>query len=140
MFELSDPVADIAIICCNFDESLRFYHELLGMEIAIDIQIPGELARQVGLAPSGFRQVRLRAGDTLIKLAEMPSPPPPPDREFTAGVRWLTFKVRDVASTVERLKQRGVEFLSEPVAAPDAAGVVCARDPDGILIEFVQPR
>ena len=33
---------------------------------------------------------------------------------------------------------KGVEFLSDPVSAPDAAAVVCARDPDGILIEFVQ--
>jgi catechol 2,3-dioxygenase-like lactoylglutathione lyase family enzyme len=139
MFELGHPVVDIAVICSNFDESFRFYHELLGMEVALDVQIPGELAQKVGLAPSGFRQVRLRAGDTLIKLAEMPSPPPPRNREFAAGVRWLTFMVQDVAATVEQLKLRGVEFLSEPAAAPDAVGVICTQDPDGIIIEIVQP-
>ncbi|MCZ6675792.1 MAG: VOC family protein [Candidatus Poribacteria bacterium] len=50
----------------------------------------------------------------------------------------MTFFVADVEETVATLKQKGVEFVSDPVTAPDAAGVVCARDPDGILIEFVQ--
>jgi hypothetical protein len=30
--------------------------------------------------------------------------------------------------------------LSDPIAAPDAAGVVCAVDPDGALIELVQKK
>ena len=102
----------------------------------VDIAIT--LAQDVGLAPTGFRQVRLRAGNTLIKLMDIESPLPTPTDEFSAGVRWLTFIVADIQKTVENLKQNGVEFLSEPISAPDAAGVVCAKDPDGILIELVQ--
>ena len=77
MINLTHPVVDIAIICSNFEESLRFYHEVLGLEIAFELHISDELAQSVGLAPRGFRQVRLKAGDTLIKLAEIASPPPP---------------------------------------------------------------
>ena len=138
MLKLTHPIIDIAITCSNFEESLRFYHEQLGLEIVLDIQIPDDVATGAGLAPSGFRQVRLKAGDTLIKLMDIESPPPTPSYEFSAGVRWLTFFVEDVRQTVGALKQKGVEFLSEPVTAPDAAGVACARDPDGILIELVQ--
>ena len=65
-------------------------------------------------------------------------PPVPVSGQFKPGVRWLTFFVEDVQQTVSDLEQRGVTFLSPPVSAPDAAGVVCAQDPDGILIEFVQ--
>jgi hypothetical protein len=36
------------------------------------------------------------------------------------------------------LKAKGVEFMSDPVSAPDAKHVVCAKGPDGMLIEFVQ--
>jgi catechol 2,3-dioxygenase-like lactoylglutathione lyase family enzyme len=110
----------------------------LGFEIVLDIEIPDSLAQDVGLAPTGFRQVRLKAGNTLIKLMDIESPLPTPTDEFSAGVRWLTFIVADIQKTVENLKQNGVEFLSEPISAPDAAGVVCAKDPDGILIELVQ--
>ena len=138
MLQLTHPIIDIAITCSNFEESLRFYHECLGLEIVLDIQIPEDVATGAGLAPRGFRQVRLQAGQTLIKLMSIESPPPTPSYDFSAGVRWLTFFVKDVWGTVEKLKQKGVEFLSEPVGAPDAGGVVCARDPDGILIELVQ--
>ena len=140
MINLTHPVVDIAIICSNFEESLRFYHEVLGLEIAFELHISDELAQSVGLAPRGFRQVRLKAGDTLIKLAEIASPPPPLSGEFSAGVNWLTFLVEDIEHTIEQLKRNGVEPLAEPFSALDAAGVVCVRDPDGLLIEFVQPR
>ncbi|MDE0484222.1 MAG: VOC family protein [Candidatus Poribacteria bacterium] len=138
MLNLSHPTVDIAITCSNFEESLDFYHNKLGFEIVLDLEIPAALARDVGLAPTGFRQVRLKAGNTLIKLMDIEEPPPTPTDEFSAGVRWLTFFVADIQKTVETLKQNGVEFLSEPISAPDAAGVVCAKDPDGILIELVQ--
>ena len=138
VLNLSHPTVDIAITCSNFAESLDFYHKKLGFEIVLELEIPETLAREVGLAPTGFRQVRLKAGNTLIKLMDIESPPPTPTEAFPAGVRWLTFFVEDIEKTVDILKQSGVEFLSEPVSAPDAAGVACAPDPDGILIELVQ--
>jgi catechol 2,3-dioxygenase-like lactoylglutathione lyase family enzyme len=46
--------------------------------------------------------------------------------------------VEDVYETKRDLEALGVQFLTDPVGAPDAGGVVCAVDPDGILIEFVQ--
>lgn len=138
MLNLSHPTVDIAITCSNFADSLDFYHKKLGFEMVLELEIPETLATEVGLAPTGFRQVRLKAGNTLIKLMDIASPPPTPTEAFTAGVHWLTFFVQDIGKTVENLKQNGVEFLSEPVSAPDAAGVVCAKAPDGILIELVQ--
>ena len=138
MFRLKKTTIDIGIVCSNFEESLRFYHDLLGLEIVLRISIPEATASGACLAPTGFRQVRLRAGDTLIKLMEITSPPGERTHEFQAGVRWLTLIIDDVPSTVEMLRKKGVEFLSQPVSAPDAKHVVCAKGPDGMLIEFVQ--
>ena len=138
MLNLSHPIIDIAITCSNFDASLDFYHNKLGLEIVMDLEIPSELATDVGLAPTGFRQVRLKAGNTLIKLMDIENPPPTPSGEFSAGVRWLTFIVEDIQNVIDSLEQKGVEFLSEPISAPDAVGVACTKDPDGILIELVQ--
>jgi catechol 2,3-dioxygenase-like lactoylglutathione lyase family enzyme len=138
MLKWTHPVVDIAITCSHFEESLNFYHEQLGLEIVQDLQIPDAVATGAGLAPRGFRQVRLRAGETLLKLMDIASPPPRRSSEFAAGVRWLTFFVEDVGKAFEELKAKGVPFLTDPITAPDAAGVVCAVDPDGILIELVQ--
>ena len=138
MLNLSHLTIDIAITCSDFEASLDFYHNKLGLEIVLALEIPDNLARGVGLAPTGFRQVRLKAGNTLIKLMDIESPPPTPADGFSAGVRWLTFFVENIQETVETLKQNGVEFLSDPISAPDAVGVACAKDPDGILVELVQ--
>ena len=132
------PVVDIAVICSNFEESLHFYRDLLGLEVVLDLTIPVETAKGAGLAPRGFRQVRLRAGETLIKLVEIEDAPQARTLDFQAGIRWLTFIVEDVPATVTALTRQGVQFVSEPVAAPDARFVVCAEGPDGVLIEFVQ--
>jgi len=138
MLKLTHSVVDIAITCSHFEESLHFYRDLLGLEVTLDIEIPDDVAVGAGLAPRGFRQVRLKAGDTLIKLMGIESPPERRTSDFAAGVRWLTFIVEDVHETKRDLEAVGVRFLTEPVGAPDAGGVVCAVDPDGVLIEFVQ--
>ena len=137
-FDLEHPIIDIGVVCSNFDESLRFYRDQLGLEVALDINIPESTAVGARLAPRQFRQVRLRAGQTLIKLMEIESPPPPRSVDFQAGVRWLTFICKDVPKEMKRLQAHGVKFLAEPVSAPDAKHVVCAEGPDGMLIELVQ--
>ena len=140
MLQMIKPVVDLGIVCSNFDESLCFYHELLGLEIALEVEISDEVATGAHLAPRGFRQVRLQAGDTLIKLMEIKSPPEARTFDFQAGVRWLTFINEDVPRTVAKLKEKGVQFMGDLVSAPDAKHVVCAKGPDGMLIELVQLR
>ena len=137
MLKMARPIVDIAITCSNFNESLRFYHELLGFEIVTEVDTSHELAKDIGLAPRGFHQVRLKAGNTLIKLMDIESPPPPADHGFDTGLGWFTILIEDIAETVKELKQKGVELVADPVDAPEAV-VACVKAPDGILIEFVQ--
>ena len=133
MLKQTHPIVDVGIVCSDFDKSLEFYHDKLGFEIVLDIDIPGDLATTVGLAPSGFRQVRLQAGSTLIKLMQIEAALPTGSDEFKAGVRWLTYFVADINETVAALKAKGVKFISEPHGT-----VVAAKDPDGLLVEIVQ--
>ena len=133
MLRQTHPIVDVGIVCSDFDKSLEFYYDKLGFEIVLDIEIPGDLATTVGLAPSGFRQVRLQAGSTLLKLMQIEAAPPTGSDEFKAGVRWLTYFVADINETVAALKAKGVTFISEPQGT-----VVAAKDPDGLLVEIVQ--
>ena len=132
------PAVDLGIVCSDFDASLHFYRDLLGFEVVLDIQIPESVAVGAQLAPSKFRQVRLQAGHTLIKLMEIENPPDQRSFDFQSGVRWLTFILDDVPAAHQKLKDQGVEFMAQPVSAPDAKHVVCAKGPDGMLIELVQ--
>ena len=138
MLPLKHPIVDLGLVCSDFDESFHFYHNLLGFDIVLDFEIPENVATGARLAPRGFRQVRLKAGNTLIKLMDIEAPPEAGDFHFQAGVRWLTFIIDDVPGTMAKLQANGVQFMSDPVTAPDARHVVCAKGPDGIMIELVQ--
>ena len=48
MLNLSHSTVDIAITCSDFAASLDFYHNKLGLEIVLDLEIPDNLARDVG--------------------------------------------------------------------------------------------
>jgi glyoxylase I family protein len=131
-------IVDIGIVCSDFERSVAFYRDLLGLEVHADVEVPERVARGVDLAPRGFRQVRLRAGKTLIKLMEIAEPPEPRSKGFTNGVRWLTFFVKDVEGLYAALSAKGVPFTGPPIVPADAKQLACAIDPDGILIEFVE--
>jgi catechol 2,3-dioxygenase-like lactoylglutathione lyase family enzyme len=136
-FRLTSPTVDIAIVCSNFRASVDFYQGALGLEVHKDLEIPERLAVPSGLAPSGFRHLRLSAGKTLIKLMEIDSAPPVRPPEFEAGVRWLTFFVADLDEALTVLKGRGVPFLSDRLEGL-AGAFACAQAPDGVILEFVE--
>lgn len=140
VFNLKHPAVDLGIVCSDFDKSLHFYRDILGLKVVFEIQIPENVAKDLGLAPRKFRQVRLQAGHTLIKLMEIESPPQERTFDFQSGVQWLTLIIDDVPGCVARLKEAGVEFVTdEPSEPDDARYVISAKGPDGMIIEFVQP-
>ena len=57
-------------------------------------------------------------------------------RKVLKGVH--SYTMLTLTHPIAELNEKGVAFVSELIGAPDAGGVVCARDPDGILIELVQ--
>lgn len=135
MAKVTGSAVDIAIVCSDFEAALRFYRDLLGLPIVKEVEIPGDLALQLGLAPRGFRQVRLKAGNTLIKLMDIADPPGATDTAFSAGVRWITFFVDDVPAIYDDWKSKGVPFLSD---LPDPGTIICAVDPNGVIVELIQ--
>ena len=127
MLKLTHSTIDIAIVCSNFKESLQFDQHCLGLEIVMELEIPAEVARGAKLAPEGFRQVRLQAGNTLIKLMDIAFPLVSVSNQLNPGVRRLTFF--DTANG----QRSGTEKVNISVTTS-----IYVQDPDSILIEFVQ--
>jgi len=71
MFKLAKQVIDIAFVCSDFERSVEFYRDQLGLEVVFELQVPADTAVAADLAPRQFRQVRLQAGETLIKLMDI---------------------------------------------------------------------
>jgi hypothetical protein len=55
--------------------------------------------------------------------------------------RIVALRTRNARAAYEELRAKGVVFLTEPFL-PDAAlgieAVVCCRDPDGLIVEFIE--
>jgi catechol 2,3-dioxygenase-like lactoylglutathione lyase family enzyme len=118
------------------DEALRFYTDLVGLEVRTD-QRMGDY-RWLTVGPRD-------QPDLEIGLAAVGPPIPPADvetvRDLVAkgSMDALIFGTDDCAATFARLREAGAEVLQEPVE--QFYGVIdCAfRDPSGNMVRFSQP-
>jgi catechol 2,3-dioxygenase-like lactoylglutathione lyase family enzyme len=116
----------------NFERSLTFYRDTLGLEVEAVYEDPP--------------YATLVSAGTRISLAEQGHPADdrpgielsaPADRSVASVV--LVLEVDDAAEVHERLAGEAVPFLAEPYRPP-WGGVRCfCVDPDGYLVEIEQP-
>jgi glyoxylase I family protein len=136
------------INCTNLERTVPFY-ELLGFKVIYDFREgmkSQEMADAFGLPVADLKGVHLRIGDneeaTRIDLLEFVAPPPrgkPYDALNCTGVARVCLKTKGIWQMYERLKARGVSFLSEPKKLPGTeVTIVCFKDPDGTFLELLE--
>lgn len=152
MADLTDPqierIFHFNINCTDLKRTLAFY-ELLGFKVILDFGVgmeSREMAEAFGLKEARIKGVHLRLGDdpnaTRIDLLEFQAPPPtgnPYSQLNDTGIARMCLKTADIQRDYERLRVRGVEFLSAPKRLPGTnATIVCFRDPDGVFLELLE--
>lgn len=139
--------------CRNFEVSLAFYRAL-GFEIEIDFPVAGHPAVAEGLrvGPHSVKGALLRLGDDpqaarldLLEWLEPRNDAAELPKLSDPGIVRIALSSADFEADVQRLRDRGIEFLSEPIYRPSPEGprpmFVCFRDPDGNVLELVnRPR
>ena len=134
----------VGIVVKDMDASLRFWRDVMGLEVAIDFWEEGEFIDTVQhLTGVKLHMIKLVAPDStmieLLKDDRHPTPPPERNQLCDRGIRHLAFSVADVDKSWEKLTSHGCEVLSEPVLSPDGkARLFFAQDPEGNLMEIVQ--
>ena len=78
-----NKVHHIAVICSDYEQSKRFYTEVLGMTI---------LAEHYREARQSWKADLSLNGSYVIELFSFPSPPPRPSYPEAAGLRHLAFE------------------------------------------------
>jgi catechol 2,3-dioxygenase-like lactoylglutathione lyase family enzyme len=137
----------------DLDRSLRFYVELLGLELeTLQVQDNDYTRRLVGVEGARLKVAMLRipghepgeAGH-VIELVEYLEPRGMvlDHTPNNVGAAHVAFIVEDSNALYERLSAAGVEFVSPPVAITagrNRGGYTCyLRDPDGFTLELMQP-
>jgi catechol 2,3-dioxygenase-like lactoylglutathione lyase family enzyme len=116
----------------DFDRSLAFYRDLLGLEVEALYEDPRYATftvagARLSLAEQGH-QAEDRPGVTMAA----------PEDASEANVV-IVLEVSDARATYAELDSRGARFLAEPYEPPWGGARFFCVDPDGYLVEIEQP-
>jgi lactoylglutathione lyase len=134
-------------VVTDLEQSLAFFRDIFGFEVAATREIRDEyFGRIVGLPGSVVKFALLRIpGGHHVELLQYVHPPGQgvAPRPCDPGSSHLAFLTADLPALYEQLRSKGVDFVGPPVAitaGPNRGGyAVYLRDPNGILLEFIQP-
>lgn len=129
-----DRIHHVGVVVHSADDALKFYRDIMGLEVTAD-QVVEE---------QGVRGVLLQVGENEIELLQ-------PTREDTGVARYLASRGQvlqhiclntdDIVGELERLKAQGVELIDQ-APRDGLAGKVAFIHPracHGVLVELAQP-
>ena len=124
-----------AISVSNLDVSMRFYTEIIGFTCERIIDIPDGNGRIALLKKANF----------TIEMFQFVDVQPIPDGDGILvndlkkiGVKHIALRVKDIWAAAAFLKERGVEFINEPVKGARGFYRFFVKDPDGIPLELTE--
>lgn len=117
-----------AIIASNYEESKKFYTEVLELEIIHELYREERDSYKLDLA----------IGDAQIELFSFPDPPKRPSTPEAQGLRHLCFEVEDIEKAVNWLEIKGVEV--EPIRVDPVTNkrFTFFKDPDQLPLELYE--
>ena len=129
----------------DLGRSLRFYCDGLGFEKAESHEIGNEFARLMDLDRVAVTSQFIRRGPTAIELLAFAEPEPTGDGGrrpvHRLGLTHLSFRVRDLEGTLQRLVDLGGAVVESSRTTLDLGGAplqfVYCTDPDGVRVELM---
>ena len=122
-------VHHIAIICSNYEQSKKFYTEVLGCTIVKETYRAERDSYKLDLAIGG---------SYIIELFSFPNPPARPSQPESCGLRHLAFSVKDIETSIAALASHGV--TCEPIRIDTLTNkrFTFFADPDGLPLELYE--
>ncbi|MCY1301767.1 lactoylglutathione lyase family protein [compost metagenome] len=142
---MSQAFHHVAISTPDLQRALRFYRDLLGLEVLNETSWPRgtlQINQVLGLSDSAATTVMLQGRNLCIELFQFDEPAQPPrDVEqgerpvHRHGITHFCIDVKDIHSLYQRLLDAGTCFHAPP---QDFGGVraTYGRDPDGNVFEL----
>lgn len=124
-----NKVHHIAVICSDYERSLDFYTNILGLRI---------LSENYRKERQSYKTDLALGEEYVIELFSFPDPPRRLTHPEAAGLRHLAFEVDNIDEAVDELEAKGVDH--EEIRTDEYSGrrFVFFKDPDGLPIEFYE--
>lgn len=118
-----------AIICSSYEQSKRFYTDILGLQVIRETFRPDRTSYKLDLALHG---------EYVIELFSFPDPPPRLSRPEATGLRHIALEVNNLNEVLEILKASNV--IAEPVRIDETTNrrFTFIFDPDNLPIELYE--
>ncbi len=140
-----EAIRHTGIVVSDMARSVRFYRDLLGMEVWADFKDDSDYVRSVTeVEGAHVWMIKLKAADGVsIELLQYISHPTdirtPPTRACDVGVNHIALQVDDIDALHEKLTAEGIRFHAPPTVSGDGgAKVTYCRDPEGVIVELVE--
>ena len=124
-----NQVDHIAIICSDYERSLKFYTEVIGCTV---------LAEHYREKQQSYLTRMALNGQYIIELFSYPSPPQRLSFPEATGLRHLAFEVNDLKAEVEELERLGVPHEDIRLDATTGKHFVFFNDPDDLPLEMYE--
>ena len=135
----------VGICVASVERSLRFYCDLLGMEVLAQESFSGtQYDTILALSAARGRVALVRSASLVIELFEFSNPPTAKERSDEwrpvneRGITHVCVEVSDLRTFYERLTASGVGFHCPPLEFSRTEKATYARDPDGNVIELIE--
>ncbi len=145
-------VIHIGLTVSDLTRSIAFYRDVLGLKFVGQMRMQGEATDKLFQRENCIVDVAyLNGSDELqappVELLHFVAPEceKMENSLFKTSISELCFYVEDIDATYQNLLAKGVEFLSEPQLFDFSAEnlgkskAVYLKDPDGIILELLQP-
>ena len=123
-------VHHIAIIASDYQKSLRFYTDILGLKKISEHYRASRESYKTDLA--------LPDGTYVVELFSFPSPPQRVSRPEACGLRHLAFAVTNIEQAIKEIRAKGVECESIRIDEYTNKKFTFLQDPDKLPIELYE--
>lgn len=144
-------IVHVGLTVKDLDRSVAFYRDVLGLAYLGEMKMEGpETERLFQRKGCTARVAYLNGSQELaappVELIQFEDQEPRQQAGdlFRTSISELCFTTDDIDKEYQRLKELGVEFLSEPQTFDSTqygfgkSRAVYLRDPDGIILEIIQ--
>jgi catechol 2,3-dioxygenase-like lactoylglutathione lyase family enzyme len=135
-----------SITTADRDRLVSFYRDLLGFEVFLLTEWKAGNAGAdaiYNLKDTAVRMAMLRLNGMFLEIFQFDNPagkPNDPGRPVCdGGFTHICLNVDDIHGEYARLKDAGVRFHCPPQTAAGLCIATYARDPDGNIVELMQP-
>ncbi len=120
----------VAIICSDYEQSKKFYVEVLGFEIIQETYRKERNSYKLDL--------NVGSSGVQIELFSFPNPPKRVNRPEACGLRHLAFVVENLDRSVEQLKAKNIAVEEIRVDEITGKRFTFFADPDGLPLELYE--